>query len=117
MGGMPFEFEHIHYRDLQDNPEVLDKQACFKVLRDGVLVAVIRSPVPVELIEAMKMLTGSTPRDSTVNYRVDCRVAADDMKAAISAYLPDKTFDYFENPTWTWKDDAGHEAMPWKGKV
>jgi hypothetical protein len=115
---MPYEFQHCHYTAHLDNPDLPDKLALFKVIKDGDLVAVIRKPVPEALIATMKALTGTEYRDSTMNHRVDCRVADDDLKAAIAKYLPKEwKFDYFADAAWTWKDNGTYQTMPWPAQV
>jgi hypothetical protein len=91
-----FKIEHHHYHRL--DPVTFPEPALFKVNKAGALEAVVRDESPEQ-------------------YRVDCVVADAELKGFLAGYFPGRTFAYFENTAWSWRDNGTHEAMPWETVV
>jgi hypothetical protein len=98
----PYEIRHCHYHRL-DSAKV-PEPALFKVYRAGAFVAVVREPFSEPL--------ANEPVPNR-NYRVDCREAPDDLRAFVADRFPGRTFAYFADPGWKWRDNGTYEEMPW----
>jgi hypothetical protein len=47
------------------------------------------------------------------SYRVDCREATPELRAAIAEYLHLNPCAYFEDAGWVWNDNGTYEETPW----
>ena len=99
---MTYRITHCQYHRL--DPAKVPEPALFFVYKDEHRMAVVREPCGVPLI-------GEPVADA--NYRVDCRTADDELKALLRKYFPGRTFAYFEDASWTWRDNGTYEEMPW----
>jgi hypothetical protein len=76
----------------------------WKIYQGDDLVAVVRPPIPptARALGLCDLLPSGRP--GGITYRVDCRQADDELRAAVAQLLPEQPVTYFPDSTWVWRD-------------
>ena len=96
-----YEIKHYHYHRLLSAKGPV--HALSKVFQRDSLAAVVRPPFGEPLANEPVPLK---------NYRVDCREADSELRETLRSHFPDRTFAYFADPGWTWRDNGTYQEMP-----